>query len=338
MLGYGQALERHGDVTGSRALLADARALVEELDEPRLMALARVASVRTETTAGDFDAANDLLQPTLAYFEEQGDLAGLADATSRLAMVYAEQFRVGPTLDAELAALRLFSVIGDRSRVAVCELNVGDAYAMVGAWDAAERHTRAAIAAFDDIDVHYLDAYLSCQLAEILAGRGDVDEAERQFVAGIGAIRKSGDGSSVRMKLPEWGRFLVERGRYAQACVVLEEAVRVWMELGNEHHVLTARAILARALLGAGEVAEARALAGDVWEAIEQRDAKRLPYPFETIADCARVLGEGDPRLADLQRLGRRLARAVAAEITDASLQADFFDLDDVRYLHQPLA
>ena len=332
-IAYGQALERQGDIEQARHLFAHAQELVEAIDDPRLEASLRVAASKNETTAGNFAAALALLMPALQHFEQHHDVHGAAEAQSRLAMVYAEQFRVGPALTADLEALRLYAAVGNRSRAGVSELNVGASFVLCGAWDKAEQHTLAGLAQLNDLDDHGLDPYTWCQLAEIHAGRGQLSDAERLFIKGFETIRKVGDETGLRLKLPEWGRFLTDTGRHEQALLVLREAVEVWTPIGADHFLLTIRAIIARALAGLGDTHAAAHLAGQVSESIEQRQARGLPFPIESIADCARVLTATDPRVERMMELGQRVARHVVDELTDPELRATFLDLADVRLI-----
>jgi len=252
-------------------------------------------------------------------------------------MVYAEQYRVGPALDADLEALRFYTAVGNRTRAAASELNVGASFALCGAWDRAEQHTLASLLQHAALDDHGLDPYTWCQLAEIHAGRGQSADAERLFTQGFETIRELGDEAGLRIKLPEWGRFLTDAGRHQQALLVLREAIDVRTPIGAEHHLLTVRAILARALAGLGDTSDAVALVGQVWEGIERRQARGLPFPLESIGDCASVLTATDPRFEGMMELGRRVARDVVSELTDPDLRATFLDLADVRFVsHQP--
>lgn len=332
-MAYGQALEQQGDIEQARRLFARAQELVEALDDPRLAASVRVAASKNETTSGNFDAALALLLPALRHFEKLHDLAGAAEAQSRLAMLYAEQYRVGPALTADREALRLYTAVGNRTRAGVSELNVGASFALCGAWDSAEQHTLAALSQHAELDDHGLDPYTWCQLAEIHAGRGELVDAERLFTKGFETIREVGDKAGLRLKLPEWGRFLTDTGRHEQALLVLGEAIDVWTPIGAEHFLLTVRAIVARATAGLGDTAGAVGLAGQVWEGIERRGARGLPFPIESIADCARVLTTTDPRFEEMMELGRRVAQHVVSELTDPDLRSTFLDLADVRFI-----
>jgi len=59
------------------------------------------------------------------------------------------------------------------------------------------------------------------------------------------------------------------------------------------------------------------ALDCQVWEGIEGSDARGLPFPIESIADCARGLTAVDPRFEGMMELGRRVALDVVSELTD---------------------
>lgn len=332
--GYGQALvEVGGDIADSRALFAEARATLAAIDDPDLDAHLRIAASKTETTAGDFDAALDLLAPALRHYEATGNETGQAAAHSRMAVVYAEQYRVGPALNADREALRLYRSLGDKLRSADLSLNVGASYVLCGAWAEAEEHTLAGAQLFNEVTASDHEPYILCQLAEIHAGRGDREQAERCFSEGIAGIRQRGGSLGLRLKLPEWGRFLVETDRHRQAAMVLDEAQSVWRAIRGEHFLVTVDAIRARALAGLGRTDEASALAGQAWESIQAREAKGLPYPVESIVDCALALPSDDPRQPALRELGRRVVGEVIAEIVEPTLRASFLELPDVRFV-----
>jgi hypothetical protein len=90
---------------------------------------------------------------------------------------------------------------------------------------------------------------------------------------------------------------------------------------------------MARALAGLDDVDGAIELAGDVWEGIERCDARGLPYPIESIADCASAVPAADPRFERMIQLGHRVARGVLSELTDLDLRATFLELVDVRFV-----
>lgn len=334
--GYAQAVsEIGGDTRLAATLLETARTSLVGSDEPELDAYVRVATAKNETTSGRFDAAFALLEPALAYYRSSGNVTGEALVTSRLAMAYAEQYRVGPALAADLEALRLYTLTGDQYRIDACVINVGASYVLCGAWEEAEWYTRQALARAEEIGDWMLQPYIRCQLAEVHAGRGDFDEAERWFLEGIRGVRDAGVSLSLRLKLPEWARFLTNTGRHVQALSAAAEATAVWESIGGEHFGITVRAITARALAGTGCFAEASELARDVSEAILRRHARMLPYPIESIVDCAIALGPAEAAVPALLELGCRVVEGVVGEITDPRLQASFLDLVDVRYVTQ---
>jgi hypothetical protein len=160
------------------------------------------------------------------------------------------------------------------------------------------------------------------------AGRGDLERAEQLFTAGIRDIRKYGFSLGLRLKLPEWGRFLVQVGLYLQAEVVLEEAATVWGDIGGDHFVATVDTTRARALAGRGRDNETIALARDVWRRTEAGDL-RLPYPVETFVDLLTVLGETDVA-TDIRSIAESTVRATAAAFADPALRARHLGLRDV--------
>ncbi|MGA9595486.1 MAG: AAA family ATPase, partial [Acidimicrobiia bacterium] len=330
--GFGQALtEQAGDIDRSRNIFTEALRLLEEFDDPDLQAFTRVAAAKTETTGGRFDAALALLDPAADWFRQTGNIAGAAEAASRMAMAYAEQCRVGPALEWDIAALEAFDALGNHTRASHSAGNVGASYVLVGDWPRAESYTLRALAMAQKIGDTLQLPYLECQLAEVKAGAGDRATAEELFTSGIAGIRRNGFSLGLRLKLPEWGRFLVEEKRHVQAQAVLDEGRDVWKSIGGEHFLTTVEATRARALLGQGRDDEATGAARHVWRNIEQVQASGLPYPIESMVDCLYVFDAlGDKQLAaDVVELAGVAIRRVLSEIADPHLRETFLNLAD---------
>jgi predicted ATPase len=330
--GFGQALaEQSGDIDRSRKIFVDALHLVEDLDDPDLEAFVRVAAAKTETTSGHFDTALALLDPAAERFRQTGNMAGAAETASRMAMAYAEQYRVGPALRWDIEALEAFDALGNHSRAAHSAGNVGASYVLVGDWIRAESYTLQALAMAHELGDSVQLPYLECQLAEVKAGAGDRAAARELFVSGIAGIRHSGFSLGLRLKLPEWGRFLVEDEKYVQAQAVLDEGRNVWASIGGEHFLTTVEAIIARARLGQGHADEAAKTARRVWRDIKQVEAAGLPYPIESMVDCLYVFDAiAEKRLAaDVVELAGVTIRRVLSEIADPHLRETFLNLPD---------
>ncbi len=330
--GFGQALaEQAGDIDRSREIFVDALHLLDGLDDPDLEAFVRVAAAKTETTSGRFDAALALLDPAAERFRQTGNMAGAAEAASRMAMAYAEQYRVGPALEWDVEALEAFDALGNHSRAAHSAGNVGASYVLVGDWSKAESHTLQALAMAHNLGDSVQLPYLECQLAEVKAGAGDRATAEELFTSGIAGIRRYGFSLGLRLKLPEWGRFLVESGKHIQAQAALDEGHSVWESIGGEHFLTTVEATRARAILGQGHEDQAERVARRVWRNIEQVEASGLPYPIESMVDCLYVFEAlGEERLAaDVVELAGVTIRRVLSEIADPHLRETFLSLPD---------
>jgi len=330
--GFGQALaEQAGDIDRSRQIFAGALLLLDDLDDPDLEAFVRVAAAKTETTSGNFDTALSLLDPAAERFRQTGNMMGAAEAASRMAMAYAEQYRVGPALEWDIEALEAFDALGNRARTAHSAGNVGASYVLAGDWSMAESYTLRALTMAHDLGDTAQLPYLECQLAEVKAGSGDRATAGELFTSGIAGCRRNGFSLGLRLKLPEWGRFLVEEARYVQAHAVLDEAWEVWKAIGGEHFLTTVEAIRARAFLGEGHSDEAADAARGVWHNVERMNADGLPYPIESMVDCLYVFdATGEATLAaDVVDLAGATIRRVLSEIADPHLREMFLNLPD---------
>jgi hypothetical protein len=273
---------------------------------------------------GDFATAGTRLAEARRRYDLADDLRGACDAEGLLAAVCAEQGLVWE-------ALELRTRSGDRLALEIAEGNTGASYVLLGAWDEARAHTLRAFDLATELDDAPMLPYLDCQLAEIDAGNGRRPDAERRFTRGIRELRRTEFSLGLRLKLPEWGRFLVEEDRWQEAELVLDEAAAVWRRLGGDHFSTTVDAIRARALLGKGAEAAACAVALDAWTRIAATAGRSLPYPIESVVDCLLVFeATGRDDAAAALELGNRLVRTMATSIDDPTYRRTFLALPDV--------
>jgi hypothetical protein len=148
-------------------------------------------------------------------------------------------------------------------------------------------------------------------LAQCLAMERAWDDAEREFRATADrALRALGSDHAVTLANDaNFGAYLVERERWAEAVVVLERASPlIERELGRRHpQCLAARAALARACVGLGQAARALEVLDDA-ESIAARG-----QPLNRVEQHAVGIAYRAAQAAGRDELAERLAAALGA-------------------------
>lgn len=227
-------------------------------------------------------AANNLAESLLALGQASEAQALLAGIIEPLAEV------LGVSHEDTLAA---------RNNLAAATLDLGDASAAVALY----RENRARfLERSGALDVRTILA--GSNLAQSLALLGQDDEAEREFrQSAESALRSLGATNRVTLAIDaNYGAFLTEHLRFAEAVVVLERAAPlIERELGRSHpQCLAARTSLARARLGLGQPqralealsdAESLQLPGQQLNRIERRAVEIAARAARESGDAARA-------------------------------------------------
>ncbi len=288
---------------------------------------------RLAISSGDFDAALGLYDRAIDVFDQIGDALRSSDCVAMLAAAHAEQYHIWEALQADLRALDLRRRRSDQRAIALTLINTGASYVLVGAWDDSERLTLQAIDMMSKFSEAGLLAYLDCQLAEIRVGQERRAEAEQLFVRGIDRLRQLDYRLGLRLKLPEWARFLVDEQRWLEAELVIDEARLVWEQVGGNHFLVLLDGLAARVAVGRGNAVQASSLADSTAKVVCAMNGTGHPSPIRTLADVIDVLERcetGGDQIAEIRSSAADMVKRVVAGITDPTYRRTYLALPEV--------
>ena len=326
-LHHAQATYHLGDVSGALRLLEVSEETAADVDDPALRAWSLAQRGRILSATSHFDEAADAFHQAIDLFVAADNQRGHAQTLSYLAVTYAEQNLVWDAFVADRTALELCEATGNRQLVSGRHENLAASYVLLGDYESARHHTAEALAIYRRNAEFDMESYALAQHGECLLGLGDLEAGEDAMATGIAMMRDEDFSFGLLYNLPPWIRYLQREGRHDQALLAIEELIDIALERGAEHFVLTGRALLARSLAGAGERAEARSLAGDVWDVLQAPDPPRLPWTLATLLDLAVVFeAVTDDRLAPVVDVARETHRDTARSIADPALRRRYLD------------
>ena len=326
-LHHAQATYHLGDVGGALHLLETSEGTAEGLDDPALRAWSLAQRGRILSATSDFDEAADTFREAIELFVDADNQRGHAQTLSYLAVTYAEQNRVWDAFMADRASLDLCEATGNRQLVSGRHENLAASFVLLGDYESARHHTAEALAIYRRNAEFEMESYALAQHGECLLGLGDIEAGEEAMATGIAMMRDEEFSFGLLYNLPPWIRHLQRQGRHDQALLAIEELIEIGVDRGADHFVLTGQALLARSHAGAGEDAEALALAAVVWDALQAPDPPRLPWTLATLLDLASVFERvGDPRLSTVVASARGTHRDVARSIADPALRRCYLD------------
>jgi tetratricopeptide (TPR) repeat protein len=251
-----------------RALAIDDRRsrLVEELglppSDPRSL-LGECRRIRTMCIRGDYDTAKEGIQRVTEAARELDDAATLAELRWTQG-VYArhDDDPEGGVRWVEDALAR-FAELGDTWGVARCHKKLGELSRIAGKLDDAARHYGTAMEVFEGLGDPYEIAWSAMGLCATERQRGDLDAAVRWAQRGLTTFERIGGHLGIGHALNELGEIARYRGDFDTATKRYRRVLDVW---GAQPHrdLDLIRYNLARALLGRGDVEEARALLLDL--------------------------------------------------------------------------
>lgn len=315
---------RFGD---SEETLRRAKRTAERVEDAVLSAFIELRLGYNDLNAGRFERAETLMAGAEQALLAAGHVRGAAVCRKGLAHVRDERFDLWEAYQRILTAIERVETLGNRVwRAHAAELHA-DVLVRLGLHDAGVAEARRVIKVLRaaGVDTHTREALMV--LGKGLLAMGHDDAGERAMAASVRALGGHGAANARRYRYFTWSRFLLRRGRWAEAEAAAAELVGLNERIGNHPLAAAGRILLAEAAIGEGRTQTASEALAEAWPVIEAK-VECLLDPLDTLAECQRiatVLGD-DTIASQAHQLADARLRSVAASITDPDVVRAFLD------------
>jgi eukaryotic-like serine/threonine-protein kinase len=294
MLQMGDVFFDKGDFEGAKKQFEGALPAFREIGAQRSIraTLERIGNVLY--SEGKFGESKTYFEQALSFDHEINDPRGLASDYGNLANALDGLGDLPGALKMQQQSLATFNEIGDRRGAAETLNNLGDLFLEMGNLDEAKRYFEQALALHRELNYRRGEPYPITGLGDTLFAQGDLVGARKQYEQAL-ALCKEMNYEDLTAQINASIALIdqVEK-KYSDGEALARQAAAMYEKTNSPANVAAAQAVLARNLLGSGNVTEART-AADKAIALSRQTAG-MPPRFEAMLADARVrarLGKG---------------------------------------------
>lgn len=246
---------------------------------------------------GDIDAATRYWKSCLALQRAIGEPAEIARALGNVACLafYTREFAKGAALYRECRDI-LMSV-GDRRSYAMATSNLGTMQKALGDYRGAGESARQSLAILREIGDERMTRWLLKEIADVAHAQAEYGEARNRYEEALELFLQANDDHGASWTHDSFAITLAELGLEELATRHLEEARRMFTDLGIPAGLASVDLHEGQAALRSGDYATARALLERV--AVETSDLNRVGYRAEALIALGDLeYAEGKPEAA----------------------------------------
>src|SRR5438270_5182938 len=314
-----------GPWRGGRAWIGRGLDVDGDVAPASVRAKALAASGGLAIEQGDLDAAQPLLDESLAIWHQLGDMAGTAHVLNHLGTLAMARFEYDASRALLRDALEMRRAINDERGVAVSLRNLGLLAALQRDFQTARTLYEEALPLARRLGEKRISATITQGLSLVVFEDGDLDGARRLAEEGLAIDRELGNRQGIAEHLTVLAGVARAEGDGDAAAAMFAEALAIWKglaardaearayttlgDMANARHdydmartYLTAALAAWRSLGDDAAVARLLNLAG--WAAAMQGDLVRARAMLEEALDVAARTGDEGQRSAALHSLG----------------------------------
>ncbi len=305
----GKANELTGDLEKAEAAYSQLLELGQSTGNQMFEAMGLQYLGGIHSDRGEYDTAMDLFGRSLklaAGLENEPVL--LANVMANIASVYMNQGKYQDSLKTFDVVCRKMEKIGQRSGVAMCELNQGLCYYYLGEYTDALNLLNSAVDSYKRINYQYQAVKALNNIGGIHHALGDTLKAMECFSQSLEISRKTGDLYSVGAIQGNLGVLYHERGLFTRAAASLEEALSIGRKLSDRPGIATSLINLAALRMDQGELRQTHSMLDEAFK-IADRMGDRFLTVYTQVLQGDLYLLYGDLSSgAQLNERGRKTA------------------------------
>jgi serine/threonine protein kinase/Tfp pilus assembly protein PilF len=326
-LTVGDVLYDRGDFIGAMKQYEQALAVFKEVGAQGNIRNAHERLGNTFYREGNLQEAEKQYGQALHFDLEVNDPEGLAGDYGNLANVLDDKGDLAGALKMHQKSLAAFNAVGNRRGAGSTLTNIGKVLLDMGKFNEAKPYLQQGLALYRQTGYRDGELYSFFDLGDAAVGEGDLTGARRYYEEALALaedLKEEDIGAQLHVSLAAIDLF---EKRYDDGVSLASQASGVFAKSHSPDNEAWTQAILARNLLGQGEVAKARSAAE---EAVALAGKSSLPtVGFEVALADARVRAKSgdtsyaraelEPVIASAHKLGYRSyeyqARLALAEI-----------------------
>src|SRR5829696_1936856 len=238
-----------------------ARVLSEEVNDKATLNEVLTNIGRLYTAQGRYAEGLDHLQKSLKIIEAMGsagDRRSLANKLLTIGLIYRRQGRLDQALAYARRSLGIFEQTDDKFGVANLQNNIGVIYKAQGSYVEALEWFHKAMRGYEALKATPGIARSFNNIGDTYRLQGRYNEALEHLQQGLRLREQMTDRGAVSLSLNNLGRLYQDQHKYPEMLDVSRRAAQVAASLNDSEELWTAQERIGRALVGLGQLEEAR--------------------------------------------------------------------------------
>ncbi|HKG79466.1 MAG TPA: CHAT domain-containing tetratricopeptide repeat protein, partial [Pyrinomonadaceae bacterium] len=238
-----------------------ARVLSEEVNDKATLNEVLTNIGRLYTAQGRYAEGLDHLQKSLKIIEAMGsagDRRSLANKLLTIGLIYRRQGRLDQALAYARRSLAIFEETDDKFGVANLQNNIGVIYKVQSSYEEALEWFQKAMHGYQALKATPGIARSLNNIGDTYRLQGHYDEALGPLQQGLRLREQMTDRGAVSLSLNNLGRLYQDQHKYPEMLDVSRRAAQVAASLNDSEELWTAQERIGRALVGLGQLEEAR--------------------------------------------------------------------------------
>jgi serine/threonine protein kinase/tetratricopeptide (TPR) repeat protein len=261
LLMVGDLLFDEGDYEGARKHFEDALSVFRDIGAQKGIrsTLERIGNVFY--AEGKLRESETYYKQTLQFDQTLNDPLGLASDYGNLANALDGLGDLSGALKMQQQSLTAFNQVGDRRGASATLNNLGNLFVEMGKLDEAKKNFEQSLTMTREIAYRRGEPYPLSGLGDILLARGDSAGAREQYEQALALCKEMNDQDFTAQIDASLASIALVEKRYSDGESLAKQSAAGFEKANSPGNIAWAHALLARNLLGAGNLTEARGAA-----------------------------------------------------------------------------
>src|SRR6267143_134258 len=289
-----------GDFEGARKKVEEALPVFQEIGAQKSIRASRERIGNILYQQGKLQEAKTYYDQALRFDQSVHDPTSLASDYGNIANALDGLGDLTGALKMQQQALTAFNELGDRRGSSATLNNLGNLSLEMGNPDAAKKYFDQALSLAQEITYRGGQPYPMSGLGDVLVVRGDLAGARKQYEQALAICKEIKDEDFAAQIRTALAFVALQERRFSDGEALARQSAAVFDKTNSSSSSAWAHALLARNLLSAGKLAEARGAAAEAVTHSRQA-AGEMPRFEATLADSRVQAKSGKPAEARQQ-------------------------------------